>query len=180
VSLKWVFSAVAALSLAAGTAFWLGNRAANPPGASAQITPAALLAASFADTAGRPQTLGRFQGKILVVNFWATWCAPCREEMPAFKRLQDQWAGRGVQFVGLADDEPQRVERFGRDLGINYPLWVGGDEVGDLAQRLGNRRGVLPYTVVIGPAGDILERRVGAYSESELDSRLQQLVPKSG
>ncbi len=163
---------VGAIAVAAGTAMWLGSHKAGPATGPANISPSALFAASFTDPRGGPSSLGRFQGKILVVNFWATWCAPCREEMPAFNRLQARWAGRGVQFVGLSDEDPARVERFGRDLAIGYPLWVGGDEVGSLSRRLGNRLGVLPFTVLVDRQGHILESRVGPYSEDMLENRL--------
>jgi len=115
-------------------------------------------------------------GKVTLVDFWATWCAPCREEMPAFARLQSRWADRNVQFVGLANDDPRRVERFGKELGIPYPLWVGGDEVGELSKRLGNRLGVLPHTVLVDRDGQVLESRVGPYSESLLEERLQAIA----
>ena len=173
-SLKWVFSGVGALALLAGLALWLGARSPAPP-----VSPVAsgvLLAASFTDPQGQRHSLGEFQGKVLVVNFWATWCAPCREEMPAFARLQARWGQRNVQFVGLANDDPQRVERFGRDLAIPYPLWVGGDEVGELSKRLGNRLGVLPFTVLLDSDGRILDSRVGPYSEAVLEERLRAIV----
>jgi peroxiredoxin len=96
--------------------------------------------------------------------------------MPAFARLQSRWAGRNVQFVGLANDDPGKVERFGKDLGIPYPLWVGGDEVGELSKRLGNRLGALPHTVLLDQDGRVLESRVGPYSEALLEGRLQVLT----
>jgi thiol-disulfide isomerase/thioredoxin len=176
VSLRWVFSGVGALALLAGTALWLAARPPAPPVAPG-VTPGALLATSFADTRGEARSLGQFHGKILVVNFWATWCAPCREEMPAFARLQSRWGARNVQFVGLANDDPQKVERFGKELGIPYPLWVGGDQVGELSKRLGNHLGVLPHTVVVDGAGVVLESRVGPYSEAVLEDRLRSIVP---
>ena len=166
----WVFAGVGLIALLAGLALWLGAR--TPPVATAEVAPGALFASSFADTAGARHSLGELQGKVLVVNFWATWCAPCREEMPAFARLQGRWAKHGVQFVGLANDEPRRVERFGKDLAINYPLWVGGDEVGELARRLGNRLGLLPFTAILNAQGNVIETRVGPYSEAMLEARL--------
>ena len=67
----------------------------------------------------------------MVVNFWATWCAPCREEMPAFARLQDRWARRNVQFVGLSSEEPEPVERFFRTLAVTDPDWGGREAVAE-------------------------------------------------
>src|SRR5262249_30849818 len=142
-STRWLFAGVALLALLAGTALWLGNEPAPPAGS--DLAPAALFAAAFRDPAGQAQSLGRYQGKVIVLNFWATWCAPCREEMPAFQRLQGRYGGRGVQFVGLANDDPAKVARFARDLGITYPLWTGGPEVDELARRLGERQGALPF-----------------------------------
>ena len=174
-------TAVAVAALAAGTTLWwttLPRREA--PGDAASIAPGALWAATFADTRGGSHALGELQGRVVVVNFWATWCAPCREEMPAFARLHERWKGRGVRFIGLANDDPAKVEQFGRDLAIPYPLWVGGDSVDELSRRLGNRLGVLPHTVILDPAGDVLDARVGPYSESQLDSKLQALAGKGG
>jgi thiol-disulfide isomerase/thioredoxin len=179
VSSRWVFTLVGVLAVLAGTALWLGTKAPAPTASSSTLAPGAFFASSFADTQGRPHALGEFQGKVLVVNFWATWCAPCREEMPAFARLQSRWAGRNVQFVGLANEEPRRVERFGKDLAINYPLLVGGDEVGELSRRLGNPTGVLPHTVILDPQGRMIEGRVGPYTEATLEARLQSLAPNS-
>jgi hypothetical protein len=82
-----------------------------------------------------------------------------------------------VQFVGLSNEEPGKVERFGRELGINYPLWVGGDGVGELSRRFGNRLGLLPHTVLLDGQGRVLESRVGPYSEEMLEARLRALTP---
>ena len=171
-----IYITVGAIAIAAGTALWLGSRVPGPTIVPAEVSPSALFAATFADTRGNAGSLGRYQGMVMVVNFWATWCAPCREEMPAFTRLQTRWAARGVQFIGLSDEDAARVERFGRDLAVNYPLWIGGDEVGDLSRRLGNRLGVLPFTVLLDRQGNVLERKVGPYSESTLEDRLHAIV----
>jgi len=178
--LRWAFGGVALLAALAGTALWLGTRTDTPSTAGIEVSPAALLAVAFADTDGAAASLGRFQGKVMVVNFWATWCAPCREEMPAFERLQAKWAPRGVQFVGLSSEEPAPVRRFARDLHVSYPLWVGGDEVGALARRLGNRLGVLPFTVLLDRQGRVVDRKVGPYTENVLDSQLAEIVANGG
>jgi thiol-disulfide isomerase/thioredoxin len=171
-NLRWVFVLVGVLAVLAGVALFLGTRspASMPTGVAA---PSAVYAAGFSDAQGARRSLAQFPGKLLVVNFWATWCAPCREEMPAFARVQSRWAQRNVQFVGLANDDPAKVVRFGEQLAINYPLWTGGDEVGELSQRLGNRLGVLPHTVILDAQGKVLEQRVGPYTEAELEARLK-------
>jgi thiol-disulfide isomerase/thioredoxin len=135
------------------------------------IGPSALYAAAFHDLDGQPASLGRFAGRPLVINFWATWCAPCREEMPVLSRVSARAAPR-VQFVGLAQDDPAKVRAFARELGVEYPLWTGGDEVMELSRRLGNRTAVLPFTVVLDAAGRVAAQKVGAYNEAELTAQL--------
>lgn len=171
---------VALAAVLAGAALHLAGRQSGPPSPEAgavAISPGALLATPYTDLQGQPRTLAAFAGRVVVLNFWATWCAPCREEMPGFMRLQARWGDRGVQFVGIADDDPAKVAAFGAELGINYPLWVGRAEVMDLSRRLGNRLGVLPHTVILGPAGEVLETRLGIYHERDLEDRLANIVP---
>ena len=175
---------VAGIGLLAGLAaisLLLAERHSTPQALQSgpiDATPAAIQATRFTDGDGKPHTLAEFSGKVLVVNFWATWCAPCREEMPGFVKLQSRWQGRGVQFVGLAQDDPVNVAAFGLELGINYPLWLGGAEVMDLSRRLGNRLGVLPHTVLLDERGRVVESRIGIYPEAALDSRLSAITGK--
>jgi thiol-disulfide isomerase/thioredoxin len=179
-NLKAVFAGVGLLAMLAGTALWLGTRAPapTPTGSVTDASPAAIATASFADAGGQSRSLGQYAGQVVVVNFWATWCAPCREEMPGFVRLQERWKGR-VQFVGIANDDRAKVDRFGRELAVNYPLWTGGQEVMDLSKRLGNRLGVLPHTVLLDPGGEVVESRIGLFLEARLEERLSALVPKN-
>lgn len=178
---RLLFAGVGILALLAGTALWLGSRSSDSAGVSipAGASPAALYTASFSDLQGQSRALGQFQGKILVVNFWATWCAPCREEMPGFVKLQERWKDRNVQFVGLANDDRAKVQRFAEELRINYPLWTGGQEVMELSKRLGNRLGVLPHTVILDAGGRVVDSRVGVYREGLLEERLGALTAKS-
>ena len=169
-STKAAFGAVAVAALAAGAVLWLATRPA-PRIDRPAIAPVALYATTFADERGAPQALGRFQGKLLVLNFWATWCGPCREEIPAFNRVHARWSSRGVQFLGVSDEARETVERFVREVPVAYPLWVG-DAAGDLGRRLGNRLGVLPFTVLVSPSGEVLDAKVGAYSEREIEEKL--------
>jgi thiol-disulfide isomerase/thioredoxin len=171
---------VAAAAFGAGGALWWAAREPGVPTLPAvsvpDVAPAALLAAAFTDVSGRSHALGEFQGRILVVNFWATWCVPCREEMPAFSRLHERWQAKGVQFVGLARDETDKVARFSREVPISYPLWIGDENAADLSRRLGNRLGVLPHTVILGRDSRVLDSRVGPYSEKDLDEKLRLLT----
>jgi len=174
VSARLLFAGIGVLAFLAGAALWFGARAPGSAAVSptAEATPAVIYAATFADESGQARPVGTFQGKVLVVNFWATWCAPCREEMPGFARLQKRWLAQGVQFLGIANDDPAKVRRFASELGINYPLWTGGSEVTEFSRRLGNRLGILPHTVILDPQGRVLESRVGVYSEPALEERL--------
>ena len=179
-STKWLFALVGMLAASAGTALWLATRPASPvQDVTPSVSPGAVMATTFRDTQGRPRSLGEFQGKAVVLNFWATWCAPCREEMPVFQRLQAKWAGR-VQFVGVSAEDAPKVAEFAKRLGITYPLWVGGDEALELLRRLGNRRGVLPHTVIFDGDQTILTSRVGAYPEVDLDAALHLISGNSG
>jgi len=178
-----LFAAVGVAALAAGAAAWhLGRPQAPvdtpPPVPYVAIAPTALFAASFMDGT-TPRSLGQHEGKILVLNFWATWCEPCRAEMPAFNRLHERWAGRGVQFLGLSDEPGEKAAAFGRALGIGYPLWTGGDQVADLSRRLGNVQGGLPHTVIVGSRGQVLAQKVGPYTENELEGVLAAAVAKA-
>ena len=175
-SARWVFAAVALAAVVAGSALWFLGRP-SPRVERPAVSPTALYAASFTDESGTSQALGRYQGKLLVLNFWATWCGPCREEIPAFTRVQRRWAARNVQFLGLSDEDREKVARFTREVPVNYPLWVGNG-VGDLGRRLGNRLGVLPFTVIVGPAGEILDSKVGAYSEREMEQKIAVFAAK--
>lgn len=181
-SAGWLFGAIGLLAVAAGAGLWWGTRtpASTPAVTRPSIAPAALLATTFTDVRGERRALAQFQGKVVLLNFWATWCAPCREEMPAFNRLQQRWASAGVQFVGVSAEDPALVERFGRSLAIGYPLWTGGDEVRELSRRLGNASAVLPHSVLIGPGGEVLDVKVGAYKEPELEALLGRFARKSG
>jgi thiol-disulfide isomerase/thioredoxin len=171
-SLRWLFALVGVLAAFAGTALWLATRNAPPPAMAQAAAPAALFAATFKDLEGRARSLGEFQGRVVVLNFWATWCAPCREEMPSFERLQGRWKKRGAVFVGISSEQAPKVVAFSRSLGLTYPLWIGGDEVGELSRRLGNSAGVLPHTVVLDASGRVVDSRVGVYPEAQLERTL--------
>jgi len=178
-SIRWLFAVVGLLAMLAGTALWLANRPPSTAARAGGVSPGVLMAASFRDLDGRAHSLGEFQGKVMVLNFWATWCAPCREEMPGFERLQANWRDRGIQFIGISSEDPAKVAGFAKSLGITYPLWIGGDEVEEFSRRLGNDRSVLPFTVVLDRSGHVVNVRVGAYHEAELQAILGGIVSDS-
>ena len=169
----------AALVAAVGTAYVVlpfgrpspAAAQALPQDAAARIS-AALFAARFADLDGQPQALAQWRGKTLVVNFWASWCAPCRAEMPAFSRLQARYASAGVQFVGIAIDTPHNVAAFARQVEVSYPLLVGETDGPALMRALGNVSLALPYTLLIDADGRTRLARLGRLDERELDALL--------
>ncbi|MEO1766636.1 TlpA family protein disulfide reductase [Thiobacter aerophilum] len=167
---QWLLIGVVALA-ALGLGLWVGERHSRPEPPNG-MTPERLYALTFADLEGRPQALGRWHGQVVVLNFWATWCPPCRAEMPEFVRVQQRYGARGFSFVGIALDEPAAVQAFARELGINYPLLIGGAQGATLARSLGSR-GALPFSVILDRQGRIVATRLGTLSESEL----HQLLP---
>ena len=138
---RWLIAGIAALALAAGwgAAAWL--RQPGPPPPTAADT---LLTAQMPDLKNQLQTLAQYRGKVLVVNFWATWCPPCREEIPVFVEAQDQFGPQGLQFVGIALDDPAQVAGFARKFGVNYPILIGGLKETETLRELGNSGGGLP------------------------------------
>lgn len=136
----------------------------------------ALLARALPDASGRMQAFSQWRGKVLVVNFWATWCAPCREEIPVFVRLQEEYGARGLQFVGVAIDQPDKVTAFARDFKMNYPILIGGMDSMEWVRRLGNRNGGLPFTIVADREGIIVANHLGAMTEQALISSVGRLL----
>lgn len=136
---------------------------------------ARLFATRLDDSDGKPQAIAQWRGKALVINFWAAWCPPCREEMPSFSRLQTKYAQNGVQFVGIALDTADNVSKFSQQLTVNYPLLIADSQGSELTRQLGNTSLALPYTVVLGPTGDVRLVRLGRVAEQELDTLLTNM-----
>ncbi|HIG78693.1 MAG TPA: TlpA family protein disulfide reductase, partial [Cycloclasticus sp.] len=100
--------------------------------------------------------------------FWATWCPPCRKEIPEFIALQREYRPSNLQFIGVAIDDAVSVDTFAMDIGINYPNLIAEMEGIDLATEYGNALGALPYSVIINPAGHIIFRQVGLLSGDKI------------
>ena len=137
---------------------------------------AELLGTPFADLAGRPRRLLEWNGKILVCNFWATWCAPCREEIPMLVQVREKYASEGMEIVGIAVENNNKIYEFSSNFKITYPLLIGGVDAIDLMRKLGNRAGGLPFTVVLDRLGTIVERKLGALRRLELESWIEAMM----
>lgn len=141
----------------------------------AQANVEALLAVTLPDLDGNPQPFAQWDGKVRVINYWATWCPPCIEEMPMFSRLQAQFGEKGVQFVGIGMDEVDKMRAFVKKTPVAYPLLVG---VTRPSENPGLTVRGMPYTVVLDRAGKVVLSLYGGLKEGELDPLLTQLVER--
>jgi len=165
---KWAALAGSALlALAAGLYFGLEGP---------QNSAAPLMGLTLPDVDGKDQRLDQWKGKVLVVNFWATWCEPCRKEMPEFVKAQARFSGKGLQFVGIAIDQPDKIRQFARELNLNYPSLVGGYGALELSKGLGNRVMALPFTVIVNRNGEIAYTQMGPLNSVKLDLILTELI----
>jgi thiol-disulfide isomerase/thioredoxin len=140
--------------------------------------PSRLPAFTLADLGGVPTPIAHWKGKSLVINFWATWCAPCRREIPMLGHLATQWADRGVVVVGVAVDQRPAVTRFAEELKIPYPLLVGEQDALDAALALGVASPVFPFTVFTDDADEIVALYIGELHPAQADlilSRVQSV-----
>lgn len=135
-----------------------------------------LLEATLPDLSGAPQTIGNWRGKVLVINFWATWCPPCLEEVPLFVRLQREMGHQGLQFVGIAIDERDKVREFASRNAINYPIMIGQLDAIELSRAAGNKSGALPYTLVLDRSGRVVSQHQGGLTEQELKPIVANLL----
>ena len=169
--LPWLAIAAAAIA-AAAAGIYVGSESMPWQ----RTDGSALLAVSLPDTTGKEQPLAQWKGKVLVVNFWATWCAPCRDEMPEFVRAQRELGGRGLQFVGIAVDQPDKVAQFAAELGLNYPALIGGYGAMELSKTLGNRMMALPFTVIVYRSGQVVHTQLGPLRDAKLRAIVAELL----
>jgi peroxiredoxin len=168
IALFWGAGALAAL-VGAGAALWRLR-----PSAPAEQAVAELFAQTLPDPDGQPQPLSQWQGRVLVVNFWATWCPPCVEEMPDLQKVRDAYADRGVEVLGIGIDNANKIRAFRDQHGIGFPLLVAGFGGQELARSLGNQVAAMPYTAVIDRSGRVVHRKLGRVRAEELERWLDQ------
>ena len=125
---------------------------------------------------GKLVNLNEWQGKVLVVNFWASWCPPCVEEMPALDHLQQQYLQKNVLFVGIGIDSPSNIREFLKNTPVSYPIVIGGLEGSNVSKQMGNIQGALPYTVIINAKGKSVYTKLGKIGEDELNKAIKSAL----
>lgn len=183
--MRVLYFAVAGLLIGAGIG--VGLKMANQQDSAEIASPATpttqlaeyMPAFSYPDLANNQRHGSEWQAKILVLNFWAAWCPPCREETPDFVELQDEYIDDNVKFVGIAIDDLEPVQEFVDTYGVNYPVLLGDIQAVSLSRELGNRFEGLPFTVVAEPGGKIILRHAGGLSREQLEPVLRDAIKKS-
>ena len=127
------------------------------------------------DAGGAPLSADDFDGKVLLLNFWASWCRPCVDEMPMLSELQRDHAERGLQVVGIALDDPQRAQAFAEDLELAYPLLYGLADAARVGRLYGNAGGMLPYSVLVDAGGIVRWTQLGSVTREQMEIRLAEL-----
>ncbi len=163
---------LALAALAAG--IWLAQTHYAPESPAAAAV-SGLWQLNFPDSQGHEQPLSQWRGQVVVLNFWASWCAPCREEIPDFVALRTQYRSKGVEFVGIAIDNPANVTQFLQRLPVNYPILIGEGAAHTLARQLGNASGALPYTIVFDRDGRVALRHLGRLTRATLEKTLLEI-----
>ena len=130
----------------------------------------------LADSQGARRSISEWDGKLVVMNFWATWCPPCLHEIPMFIELQTRYGPRGVQFLGVAIDDADKVRAFAEDVGLNYPTLHGQMQAIEIMGAYGNTTGGLPFTVFIDASGTIVARHPGVLDEATTVELLEDLL----
>ncbi len=177
-ALVYVVAAVAAVST--GVALRQHEQARRHAEAQALVSPGTVGAPAaelrLPDLDGRLQNLRDFRGRVVLVNFWATWCPPCLREIPALRKLRKEYGARGFEVVGVAVDDARSVGEFAREQGIDYPLVIAGPGGSSVMARFGNRHGVLPYSLLVDRDGTVRLAHAGELRPEDLAPLLEELL----
>lgn len=158
--------------LAGGTGFLAYRHVLGP---SEGVTPAPELVLPTLD--GDTLQLSSLRGQLVLINFWATWCAPCLKEIPLLVDAQARYGSRGLQVLGPALDDPEQVKAMLPQLKIQYPILVGDTAIANAMDALGDTLGALPYSVLVSPDGSIIERKHGEFESRELAKLIEAHLP---
>ncbi len=169
-----LFLAVGAAALLAGyfAGQWRDDGDVAPGGA------ASLVDITLPDSEGETRDIDEWRDKALLINFWATWCAPCREEIPELVKAQAEFGPRGFQVLGIAVDRPEPVRQYMAEMDFNYPSLVGESAGMDLMAEYGNP-GSLPFTLAFDRQGNLVGKKLGRVSESEIRRFVDAMIPSS-
>jgi thiol-disulfide isomerase/thioredoxin len=144
----------------------------------AQPAPEALFASTLNDLNDKPVALERYRGKALVVNFWARWCAPCRQEIPELAKFAKTHKGK-IEVLGIGiEDKADAVREFATRNKMDYPVFLAGDQGIPLMQKLGNSVGGLPFTLFIDRQGKVVDIKVGMIKKTDLDAAAVALLAR--
>lgn len=174
---RFTLSAILIGVLCAGLGATLGAKKYEPvPAADTAVQQ--LFSLTLNDANAKPQAMKQWQGKFLIINFWATWCKPCVEEMPELVQLQKDLASNNVQLLGLGIDTPSNIAEFTKKYQISYPVFAAGMDGTSISQAMGNKAGGLPFTALISPEGKVVKAYSGRLKMSELRADIQRLNTK--
>ncbi len=165
----------ALLSLTGG--YWLAQSMRAPePMTAPQDGGGDVIEFALPDLEGKTRQLSEWRGKVVVLNFWATWCPPCRDEIPLFIALQKKHQAQGLQIIGVAIDRLDAVQAYRQSVGMNYPSLIGDDDAMQVMARYGNASGSLPFTVVIDPNGHALAHKLGEFRDVDFENLVEPLL----
>jgi thiol-disulfide isomerase/thioredoxin len=171
---------VAVAASAGLTGYWLSVRQPAPdvvpPSAAARQVPAELPDFTLADAAGQPRSIREWSGKSLIINFWATWCPPCRRELPLLNQLHADHAGEGFQVVGVAVDFREDVLAFMEETPIDYPMLIGEQDGLDAARAFGMDNLGFPFTVFTDRRGRVVTIHVGELHAPQAEAILSAIA----
>ena len=163
---QWIMiSGISLLALLAGV---FSSQWISQTGLASDPSIKAFFANSWQTADGKSANSENWRQKVLIVNFWASWCPPCVEEMPTLDKIAQDYASKNVLIVGIGIDSPSNIREFLEKTHVSYPIVIGGLEGSNLAKQMGNTQGALPYTVIINQKGKSIFTKLGKISEEEL------------
>jgi len=158
---------------------WLNPRTLTPEPAPQLQVPETRPVFTLPDLSGTSRTVTEWDGKALLVNFWATWCPPCRKEIPLLKDMQAKYGAAGLQVIGIAVDETAPVKDYAREMQFNYPVLVGQLEAVTVANRFGINLYGLPFSVLTDRQGRILEIHQGEITPDQVEAIVAKMLPEA-
>ncbi len=160
-----------------GAGLWIKGSEQPAPTAPPEVSASdAIFSLTLPDHQNKPQRLSQWRGKVLVVNFWATWCAPCLEEVPMFVKMQEKYSSKGLQFVGISIDQVDKTRDFALKFNINYPSLIGTFDTVEVSRQAGNSRRALPFTVILDRKGQIVATELGGLTQDKLEALIAPLL----